>query len=112
MGQAEPGPVLTRRRALKGLGGLGAVALWVTGCAARDPAGPALATAATPRAARPPGTPLWHVRAPGGIISLVATDGLLCACVDSSSTVGACAQTDCAQNRLWPNLHPLVPRRA
>jgi hypothetical protein len=81
VGSAEPGPVLTRRLALKGLGGLGAAALSVTGCA-RDPSGHALSTSALPRAARPPGTLLWHVRAPGGIISLVATGGLLCVGVD------------------------------
>jgi len=84
VGAEELGPMLTRRLALKGLGGLGAAALGVTGCAARDPAGHALTTAATPRAARPPGTLLWHVRAPGGIISLVVADGLLCAGVDQS----------------------------
>jgi hypothetical protein len=59
-----PGLRLTGRQALTRLGGLGAAMLGATGCAARDPARHALATAATPRAAHRPGTLLWHVRAP------------------------------------------------
>lgn len=83
MGLEGPGLRLTRRQALTGLGGLGAAALLVTGCAARNPAGPALTTAATRRAVHPPGTLLWHVRTPAGIDSLVVADSLLCAGVEA-----------------------------
>jgi outer membrane protein assembly factor BamB len=86
VGLEGPGRRLTRRQALTGLGGLGAAALLVTGCATRDPAGHALTTAATRRAVHAPGTLLWHVRAPGGIVSLVAAGSLLCAGVDDSSS--------------------------
>jgi outer membrane protein assembly factor BamB len=78
VGLDEPGPKLTRRHALTGLGGLGAASLLVTGCAAGDPVGHALTTAATRRAVHPPGTLLWHVRTQG-IASLVVADSLLCA---------------------------------
>jgi outer membrane protein assembly factor BamB len=105
VGPEEPGPALTRRVALKGLGGLGVGALAVTGCAARNPAGHALATAAMRRAARPPGTLLWHARAPGGIISLVAADGLLCAGVDQadglSGVFGAYAMHAGTGRKAW-----------
>jgi len=80
----EPGLRLTRRQALTGLGGLGAAALLVTGCTARNPAGHGLTTAATVNALVP-GTLLWRVRAPAGIVSLVATDSLVFAGVDDSS---------------------------
>jgi eukaryotic-like serine/threonine-protein kinase len=86
VGMEGPGLGLTRRQALTGFGGLGAAALLAAGCAARDPAGHGLTTAATRRAVHPPGTLLWHVRAPGGIVSLVAAGSLLCAGVDDSSS--------------------------
>ena len=83
MGLEGPGLRLTRRQALTGLGGLGAAALLVTGCAAREPTGHALTTAATRGAVHLPGTLLWHVRPPAGLVSLVVADGLLCAGVDA-----------------------------
>lgn len=103
MGLEGRGPSLTRRQALTGLGGLSAAALWITGCAAREPGGRALTIAATPRTAHPPGTLLWHVRAPGGILSLVAADGVLCAGVDdsSSSVFGAYAMRASTGRKAW-----------
>jgi outer membrane protein assembly factor BamB len=85
VGLEGPGVRLTRRQALTGLGGLSAAALLAAGCAARDPAGHALTTATTRRAVHPPGTLLWHVRAPGGIVSLVAAGSVVCAGIDDSS---------------------------
>jgi hypothetical protein len=97
------GPVLwlTRRQALAGLGGLGAAALGVT---ARDPAGHALTTAATRRAAHSLGALLWHVRGPGGIVSLVAADGVLGAGVAAgapSNAFGAYAMYAGTGRKAW-----------